>query len=110
MTLTTVQDIAGVVAGAVDLNGEWPKLGGIRGNRVTVSQILKVGEKVRGRCYQPNRYGKIEVVNMKSQVVLSPSRKSNSRTLKQEFSGHHGLWGNATQVLLMTRRRRSQLC
>lgn len=48
MTLTTVQDIAGVVARAVGLDGEWPKIGGIQGNSVTVSQILKIGETVRG--------------------------------------------------------------
>ena len=48
MTMTTVQDIAGIVAQAVDYEGEWPKVGGIRGNRVTVSQILEIGEKVRG--------------------------------------------------------------
>ncbi|KAF4627982.1 hypothetical protein G7Y89_g10170 [Cudoniella acicularis] len=43
MTLTTVQDIAGIVAQAVDYDGEWPKVGGIRGNRVTISQILEIG-------------------------------------------------------------------
>lgn len=48
LTLTTVRDIAGVVARAVDLAGDWPKVGGIRGNRVTVSQILEIGERVRG--------------------------------------------------------------
>jgi hypothetical protein len=48
MTLTTVQDIAGIVAAAVDLRSGWPETGGIRGNRVTVSEIIKIGEKVRG--------------------------------------------------------------
>lgn len=48
MTLTTVQDLAAIVARAVDYDGEWPKLGGIRGNRVKVSEILRIGEKVRG--------------------------------------------------------------
>ena len=48
MTFTTVQDLAGIVAEAVDYEGEWPVMGGISGNRVTVSQILKIGEKVRG--------------------------------------------------------------
>jgi len=48
ITLTTVQDIAGVVAGAIEVDGEWPEIGGIRGNRVTISQILEIGEKIRG--------------------------------------------------------------
>ncbi|KAF7560406.1 hypothetical protein G7046_g3741 [Stylonectria norvegica] len=48
MVLTTVQDIAGVIARAVDFPGEWPKIGGMKGNRVTISQILEIGERVRG--------------------------------------------------------------
>lgn len=48
MALTMVQDLAVVVARAVDYEGEWPVIGGIRDNRVTASQILKIGEKVRG--------------------------------------------------------------
>ncbi|KUJ21528.1 NAD(P)-binding protein [Mollisia scopiformis] len=48
MTLTTVQDIAGIVARAVDVDGEWPVKGGIMGNRATVSEIIAIGEKVRG--------------------------------------------------------------
>ena len=53
MTFTTVQDLAAVVAEALDYDGEWPLIGGIRGNSVKVSQILKIGEKVRG---MPFRY------------------------------------------------------
>jgi hypothetical protein len=53
MTYTTVQDLAAVVARAVDLDSEWPIIGGISGNRVAVSQILKIGEKVRGTIYLP---------------------------------------------------------
>ena len=49
MTLTAVHDIAEVVARAVEINSEWPKIGGIKGNSVTISQILKIGEKVHGR-------------------------------------------------------------
>lgn len=48
MTLTTVADLAGVVARAIDHEGKWPEIGGIRGNRVTVSQVVEIGEKIRG--------------------------------------------------------------
>jgi hypothetical protein len=48
ITLTSAQDLAAVVARAVDFEGEWPIVGGINGNKVTVSQILKLGEKIRG--------------------------------------------------------------
>ncbi|KAI5861226.1 hypothetical protein GGS23DRAFT_598750 [Durotheca rogersii] len=51
LTLTTVADLAGVVARAVDYEGEWPKTGGIRGNRVTFSQLLEIGRRVRGRDF-----------------------------------------------------------
>ncbi|MBV36044.1 MAG: hypothetical protein CMP47_11445 [Rickettsiales bacterium] len=48
MTWTTAQDLAAVVARAVEYDGEWPVIGGMCGNKVTVSQILEIGERVRG--------------------------------------------------------------
>jgi nucleoside-diphosphate-sugar epimerase len=51
MTLTTAQDLAAVVARAVEHEGEWPEVGGICGNKVTISQILEIGERVRGVLY-----------------------------------------------------------
>ncbi|KAL9070248.1 MAG: hypothetical protein Q9157_005868 [Trypethelium eluteriae] len=51
MTLTTVGDVAAIVARAVDYEGEWPEIGGIRGNRVTFSQVIQIGEKIRGRPF-----------------------------------------------------------
>jgi hypothetical protein len=53
MTLTTIQDVTAVVARAVDYDGEWPVIGGVCGDRVTVSQILAIGEKVRGVSSAP---------------------------------------------------------
>ncbi|KAI1085985.1 NAD(P)-binding protein [Rostrohypoxylon terebratum] len=51
ITLTAIADIAKIVARAVEYEGTWPKIGGIRGNRVTFSQILEIGEKIRGRPF-----------------------------------------------------------
>ncbi|KAI1284035.1 hypothetical protein F5Y07DRAFT_97823 [Xylaria sp. FL0933] len=51
MTLTTVADTAAVVARAVGYDGLWPTTGGIRGNRVSISQILEIGNRVRGRPF-----------------------------------------------------------
>lgn len=48
MTLTTVADLAAIVARAIDYEGTWPRDGGIRGNRVTFSQLLEIGQRVRG--------------------------------------------------------------
>ncbi|PGH00365.1 hypothetical protein GX51_05864 [Blastomyces parvus] len=51
MTLTTVADLAAIVAQAVNYKGKWPSVGGIRGNRVTVSQLLEIGKRVQGRSF-----------------------------------------------------------
>lgn len=48
ISLTTVHDFCNVVARAVEYEGEWPFVGGIRGDEVTVAQLIAIGEKVRG--------------------------------------------------------------
>ncbi|KAF9878516.1 NmrA-like protein [Colletotrichum karsti] len=48
ITLTTVEDIAAVVAEAVEFEGEWPRVGGICGSRLTVNELIRLGESVRG--------------------------------------------------------------
>lgn len=48
MTLTTVQDLASTVAKAVEHEGEWPVHGGIQGNKLAASEIISIGERVRG--------------------------------------------------------------
>lgn len=49
MTLTTAADLAQVVAKAVEFEGPWPTIGGICGNRVTFSEIMEIGHRVRGK-------------------------------------------------------------
>ncbi|GAW19880.1 hypothetical protein ANO14919_093730 [Xylariales sp. No.14919] len=51
MTLTTVKDAAAIVALAVDYDGKWPTTGGICGNTVSISRILEIGNRVRGRPF-----------------------------------------------------------
>ncbi|CAG9948165.1 unnamed protein product [Clonostachys rosea f. rosea IK726] len=48
---STVEDIVGVVARAVEYEGEWPRVGGITGSQVTVAQLLELGKKIRGRPF-----------------------------------------------------------
>ncbi|KAI1641867.1 NAD(P)-binding protein [Daldinia loculata] len=43
---TTVQDIAGVVARAVEYKGEWPAIGGISGTRATIGELLQLAEVI----------------------------------------------------------------
>ncbi|CAL1714302.1 unnamed protein product [Somion occarium] len=51
VTFTKVQDVANIVAEAIDYEGEWPVVGGIRGNNLTVGQVLALGEKIRGKPF-----------------------------------------------------------
>lgn len=49
--VTTVEDVAEVVAKAVDYQGEWPEIGGIRGAEVSIDQLIQLGEQIRGRPF-----------------------------------------------------------
>jgi nucleoside-diphosphate-sugar epimerase len=54
VTWTTVRDLANVVVKAVEYEGAWPVVGGIRGNRISMADLIKLGEKLRGSSIQPN--------------------------------------------------------
>ncbi|WYZ44889.1 hypothetical protein EsH8_VIII_000205 [Colletotrichum jinshuiense] len=51
LTLTTSQDVAKVVALAIEHEGEWPLVSGIRGGEITVGQLIALGEKIRGGSF-----------------------------------------------------------
>ncbi|PVI04216.1 NAD(P)-binding protein [Periconia macrospinosa] len=44
----TIKDFTDVIARAVEFEGEWPLVGGIRGDVLTVEQLVALGEKIRG--------------------------------------------------------------
>ncbi|KAJ3546503.1 hypothetical protein NM208_g1976 [Fusarium decemcellulare] len=48
LTLTTVEDLAAVVAEAVDFPEEWPRIGGTCGSRITVNELIGLDESLRG--------------------------------------------------------------
>jgi nucleoside-diphosphate-sugar epimerase len=48
ITLTTAEDLAKVVARAIEYEGEWPVVSGIQGDEVTIKQLIELGERVRG--------------------------------------------------------------
>jgi len=54
VTLTTVQDMAKVVAEAIDYKAEWPERGGISGTRTTNSELIKLAESIRGLALSNN--------------------------------------------------------
>jgi len=56
MTLTSVRDLAEVVAKAVEYPGDWPQVGGIQGNTLKVSGIIKLGEQIRGIRTENSRH------------------------------------------------------
>lgn len=48
VTVTSVSDMASVVAAALDYPKPWPRVGGIRGTQTTMREILALGDKLRG--------------------------------------------------------------
>lgn len=48
LVLTTVEDTAEVTARAVEYDGEWPEIGGMQGQKITVAELVKIGEEIRG--------------------------------------------------------------
>ena len=51
VALTTVQDLAHVVARAVEFEGEWPVIGGMRGTRISIGDLIALGDEIRGTFY-----------------------------------------------------------
>jgi len=110
MTLTTAQDLAAVVARAVEYEGEWPVIGGICGNKVTVSQILEIGESVRGCPFTIDhvRIEDLERGNLKSSWTLETSHPSVSREEAENLartvligtllSGVQGAWAISDEI------------
>lgn len=87
VTFTTVSDLAAVVARAIDYDGKWPVTGGIRGNRLTFSQIIDIGRKIRGF---------IDVTTLKVED-LEAGDLNSSWSLQ---AVHHAVPDDQTQALL----------
>ncbi|KAF2438273.1 NAD(P)-binding protein, partial [Karstenula rhodostoma CBS 690.94] len=47
----TVQDVAQMVAKAIDYEGEWPIDGGIKGTEISMGNLVLLGEKIRGGTF-----------------------------------------------------------
>jgi hypothetical protein len=52
ITLTTVQDLANVVARAVEYEDTWPVVGGAKGCDVSITELIRLAEEIRG-LYPP---------------------------------------------------------
>ncbi|KAK4199963.1 NAD(P)-binding protein [Triangularia verruculosa] len=68
ITLTAAKDLAIVVAKAVEYEGEWPVVGGIRGDELTIGEIVELGEKIRGGPFTVER---LKPEDLKAGIVNS---------------------------------------
>ncbi|KAH0431623.1 NmrA-like family protein [Colletotrichum camelliae] len=68
LTFTTAQDLARIVALAVEYKGEWPLVGGIKGAEITMGQLIALGEKIRGK---PFAIEKLKEEDLEASKVIS---------------------------------------
>ncbi|KAF5664458.1 2-hydroxyisoflavone reductase [Fusarium heterosporum] len=52
LSLITAQDAAKVTALAVEHEGEWPLVSGIKGANITMNELVALGEKIRGKTFK----------------------------------------------------------
>ncbi len=49
ISYTAVSDLANIVVKAIEYEGEWPVIGGINGQTLSLAEEIAIGEKVRGK-------------------------------------------------------------
>ncbi|KAK1236979.1 hypothetical protein MKX08_007927 [Trichoderma sp. CBMAI-0020] len=81
ITLTTAADAATVIAKAIGSDDEWPQISGIQGNRATLSQVIKLGEKIRGR---PFTVARAQLDDLKTGSINMPWRFERSHSAIKE--------------------------
>ncbi|EHK48561.1 uncharacterized protein TrAtP1_009674 [Trichoderma atroviride] len=81
ITLTTAADASAVIAKAIGSDKEWPEISGIQGNRATLSQVIKLGEKIRGRPFTVEKVG---IENLKAGDISMPWRFERSHSAIKE--------------------------
>jgi len=52
LVVTTLSDVSKVVSQALDYEDPWPVVGGMVGTKTTMAEMIRVGEKIRGRPFQ----------------------------------------------------------
>ncbi|KAF5562318.1 hypothetical protein FNAPI_3214 [Fusarium napiforme] len=65
--LTTVRDMSRLVAQALEYDGVWPTRGGMQGTAFTVSELIALGEKLRG----PFKVEKLSDKDLKTRNVTT---------------------------------------
>lgn len=51
VSLISAREFCQFVARAIEYEGEWPVVGGIRGDEVSVGQLIAIGESIRSSTY-----------------------------------------------------------
>ncbi|KAJ4350370.1 uncharacterized protein N0V89_008991 [Didymosphaeria variabile] len=69
INFVTVQDLADIVAKAVDYEGEWPINGGIQGTEISMGDLILLSEKIRG--------GAFDVTKLKRSDILAGEWKAS---------------------------------
>ncbi|KAF4969095.1 hypothetical protein FSARC_3618 [Fusarium sarcochroum] len=69
LTLTTAQDAAKVTALAIEYEGEWPLVSGVKGGNITMNELVALGEKIRG---EPFRVEKLKSEDLRADIVKAP--------------------------------------
>ncbi|OCL11821.1 NmrA-like family protein-like protein [Glonium stellatum] len=61
IALTCIEDVAAVVAEALDYEGEWPAVGGMRGTSTTLRELITLGEELRGGPFEIERVSAADI-------------------------------------------------
>lgn len=57
VSYTAIHDIANIVVKAIDYEGEWPEIGGINGDTLSLAEEVAIGEKITGKFRKPKGSG-----------------------------------------------------
>ncbi len=99
---TTIQDVAKVVAAAIDYEGTWPEIGGMVGSRIKPKDLIKLVEKNAGtfsRAQSAPQSFDVSTANaFNLQAVLSRFTPSRKRTSLRESSTLRGFHQSTTLI------------
>jgi len=84
ITLTEIHDIARVVARAIEYEGEWPVTGGIQGNSILLSDLVALGEKLRGQPFKVSHLKKEDLMAGELKDEWMTSMVSSHPSLSEE--------------------------
>jgi hypothetical protein len=83
VSLITSDDLAEFVVRAIEYEGEWPVVGGIKADELTLGQVIQLGEKVRGTCF-PLWHPVHSNALLTFLIVPEPGRHFNVERLKAD--------------------------